>query len=439
MADARRGAGSRLWTVTKREYMERVRTKWFVIGTVFTPILFGMLTILPIWLTSKSMSKSNVAHMMILDASGRGVGKRVQTAIGGGPMGTDTARTQLVVLDTSQLAAAESVATRAVMARETRGYLVLGPRIIDDTVTRYAGRNASSLGDIGRIQSAVRQAVLATRLEAEGVNADRVLSLTSARRLELDAEQIGDRGREGSGGIVKYIFAFMLAFLLYMSIFLYGQNVLRGVLEEKQTRVAEVVVSSVSTDTLLAGKVLGVGAVGITQQVLWVLSSVVLLKAREPVMRALGIPPAPLNLPTISPEVLALLMLFFVLGFMLYSALFAAVGAMVNSDQEAQQAQQPFTLLLVATAILIQPVLLNPTTSLAVWASIVPFSAPVIMPLRLSLTSVPTIEVVASIVSMLLSIGAAIWVASRIYRVGLLMYGKKPSLRELARWVRRSA
>ena len=429
---------ARLWAVIKREYLERVRTKWFIFSTVFTPLLFGGITLLPMWLASKSVDSANIAHITILDASGSGLGKRVQYALGGGLQSHDTAATQIIVLDTAQLAAAESATTQAVIRKETRGYLVLGPHILDATETRYAGRNGASLVDVGRIESAVRQGILATRLERAGIDAERVTSLTSAKRIDLDAEQIGDRGREGKGGIVKYIFAFSLAFLLYMSIFIYGQNVLRGVLEEKQTRVAEVVVSSVPTDTLLAGKVLGVGAVGITQQILWVIGSLIVIKLREPVMHALKISSPSITLPSIPPAVLALLLLFFVLGFMLYSALFAAVGAMVNSDQEAQQAAQPVTLLLVATAILIQPVLLNPGTKLAVIASIFPFSAPILMPLRLSLTSVPWQQVAGSFVAMIVAIAIAIWLASRIYRTGLLMYGKRPSFGEVARWLRRS-
>ena len=144
---------ARVWAVIKREYLERVRTKWFIISTLFAPFLLGLLTIVPLWLISKTAAQSDIAHVAILDASGTGVGKRIQIAIGGGPMGTDTARTQLVTLDTTQLAAAESAFTHMVMKKETRGYLVLGPHVLDDTVARYAGRNGSSLADVSRIKS----------------------------------------------------------------------------------------------------------------------------------------------------------------------------------------------------------------------------------------------------------------------------------------------
>src|SRR6476661_1490054 len=164
---------ARLWAVIKREYLERVRTKWFIFSTVFTPLLFGALTLLPIWLASKSTSTENVAHIQILDASG------------GGLM-TDTSATQVITLDTTQLAAAEAAATDAVVKRETRGYLVLGPHILDATETRYAGRNGSSLPDITRIEGAVRQGILAMRLESAGVDAERVTSLMQAKKLDID-------------------------------------------------------------------------------------------------------------------------------------------------------------------------------------------------------------------------------------------------------------
>ncbi|HEX2718090.1 MAG TPA: ABC transporter permease [Gemmatimonadaceae bacterium] len=431
---------ARLWAVVKREYLERVRTKWFIVATVFAPLFFGMITIFPIWLSARSAQRIDVNNILILDASGRGIGKRVQFALGSGPMTErDTGKTQVIELDTSQLAATELAALDAVIKKQRRGYLVIPPTIMSDTVARYAGRNASSLVEIGRISAALRDGILATRLEQEGMNAGRVMQLTSSRRIELSADQIGDKGREGQGGLVKYFFSFTIAFLLYMSIFLYSQNVMRSVLEEKQSRVAEVIVSSVPPDTLLAGKVIGVGAVGITQQLLWIATSVALFYLRAPIFRALRIVNAPISIPSISMPVALLLIVFFILGFLLYSALFASVGAMVNDDREAQQAQQPFTLLLIGTIILVQPLLINPSSDLAVWSSIFPFSAAVLMPLRLSMTSVPGWQLVAAIVSMIVMIVIAIWMASRIYRIGLLMYGKRPTIRELARWVRRSA
>ncbi|HEX6059933.1 MAG TPA: ABC transporter permease [Gemmatimonadaceae bacterium] len=422
---------ARLWTVVKREYLERVRTKWFIVATVFAPLLFGALMILPTLLATRSTESKNVADIAILDATDIGLGDRVASRL---VTVSSTSLPEVRTVAPSAIAQAESLATRQVIAHEHTGYLVLTGGTAAPVAGRYAGRNASSMLDMNRIERSVRQAAMAQRLEREGVDVAIVDSLVTAR-LDIPAERITDRGRGGSG-IIGFIFAFGIAFLLYMSIILYGQNVLRGVMEEKQTRVAEVVMSSVRTDTLLAGKVIGVGAVGLTQLVLWGITSWLLLEVRAPILARFGQPVTPLDLPSIGFGGLLLLLAFFLLGFIFYSALFAAVGAMVNSDQEAQQAAQPVMMLLIAGIIFLNPVLLNPQSTLAQVVSIVPFSAPIIMPLRLSLIAVPTWELAASLAALVAACLAAVWLAARIYRVGMLMYGKRPSMRELVRWVR---
>jgi ABC-2 type transport system permease protein len=199
--------------------------------------------------------------------------------------------------------------------------------------------------------------------------------------------------------------------------------------------VAEVVVSSVSPEVLLAGKVLGAGGVGLTQQLIWAVTTFAMLKARAPIMERMGLPQASFTMPDIGVGSAVLLVLFFLLGFIFYSSLYAAVGAAVNTEQEAQQVAQPLIFMLVGTAVFIQPILINPTGQLATIMSWLPFSAPIIMPLRLSVTSVPPFEVALVLLGLLLACIAAVYIASRIYRVGLLMYGKKPTFREMARWV----
>jgi ABC-2 type transport system permease protein len=186
---------------------------------------------------------------------------------------------------------------------------------------------------------------------------------------------------------------------------------------------------------LLEGKVLGVGAVGLTQQGIWVAASVIMFKVREPLLHQFGINSPPFQVPEISIGFAILLLVFFLLGFIFYASLYAAVGASVNTEQEAQQAVQPLLILLVATAIFINPILLNPTGRLALVMSMLPFSAPIIMPLRLALVSVPWYELTTSLIGLAVSCVGAVWIAARIYRVGLLMYGKRPTLKEMRRWI----
>ena len=425
----------KFWVVFKREYLERVRSRWFIIATFFGPLFFAAVTIVPMIMAARTKQSADLSNVIVLDATGVGLGNRVANSLGGGLQG-EPSQAEVRLIAPAELAEAESLATSAVVAKSVRGYLVLDSATLAGTRARYAGRNASSMVDVGRIERAVRQGVMTQRLEAEGLDADRVAALTSFR-LNLTAERITDTGRGGSA-LANTIFGYIVAFLLYLMIAIYGQYILRGVMEEKTTRVAEVVVSSVPTDTLLAGKVLGVGAVAMTQQLVWVASALLLIQVRRPILAAFGAAQAPFALPTISPTAAVALLLFFVLGFIFYASLFAAVGAMVNSDQDAQQAAMPVTLLLIASIVFIQPILMNPQSNLATVMSLLPFSAPILMPLRMTLTSVPWYELVGSLLGVALACVAAIWLAARIYRVGLLMYGKRPSPRELVRWVRYS-
>jgi ABC-2 type transport system permease protein len=430
---------AKLWAVIKREYFERVRTKWFIIVTLFGPIFFATIMVLPGYLSVKGMREARVSSLRIVDATGIGLGHRVaqrlaapQLSAGGVP--------ELAKIDTvnqSGVAAIEDALVARVQAREENGVLVLDSATVANGSARYLGRDAGSVGQVEALEAATRFALLAARAEAAGISAETAEGLARLR-VNISGEKITDQGKGGSG-LAGTIFGFGVAFLLYMSIILYGQNILRGVLEEKTTRVAEVVVSSVSPDILLAGKVIGVGAVGLTQMGVWVGSSVLFWEQRVKVFKMIGVNNMPqLSFPTIDPLVAVALVLFFILGYTFYASLFAAVGAMVSSQEEAQQASQPVLMMLVFSIIFVQPVMTNPTGQLALTMSYLPFSAPIIMPMRMTATPVPPMEIVGSLLGVALACVVATWLAARIYRVGLLMYGKRPSMRELVRWIRQA-
>ena len=436
---------AKFWVVFKREYLERVRTKWFIIATLLGPVFFGTIMVLPGFLAVRGMREAVVGNVRIVDATGTDLGERILARLTAGiprdissptPTAGDSA-SGLVLENVAyvDVAAREEALIPLVQAEQLMGYLILDSATIRGESARYAGRNASSVGENERLENAVRAALLAYRAEAAGLSPEQAATITQARP-QLRTERITERGKGGSG-LASAIFGFIIAFLLYMSIILYGQNILRGVLEEKTTRVAEVVVSSVSPGKLLAGKVIGVGAVGLTQQLIWVLSAVVFWDQRARIMGLMGVTTLPpMAFPSVAPLVLLALILFFILGYTFYASLFAAVGAMVSSQEEAQQAAQPVMMLLIFSIIFVQPVMLNPTGRLAEIMSWLPFSAPIIMPMRMTTIAVPPLEIVLSLAGVGLACVAGIWVSARIYRVGLLMYGKRPSLRELVRWIR---
>jgi len=307
----------------------------------------------------------------------------------------------------------------------------------------------------GNIESERERLHAEAEAQAEALIADGRLRI-EAEMAELEARAEADilaaqgRSTDELRSEIATLLGYLVAFLLYMMIALYGQTILRNVLEEKTTRVAEVVVSSVSTDTLLAGKVLGSGMVAITQVLSWIALTIGMLVYLGPILfgkmgtqaasaqaaASRGLPADAITNALPSPGTALVIFAFFILGFIFYSALFAASGAMVSSQEDVQQAAMPVMLMLVSSVLFLQPILLAPGSNLSRVMSLIPFSAPILMPLRMSLVPVPWWELAASLGGVALACVAAIWVSARIYRVGLLMYGKRPSFSELARWVR---
>jgi ABC-2 type transport system permease protein len=229
--------------------------------------------------------------------------------------------------------------------------------------------------------------------------------------------------------------------LLYMVMLLYAVAGMRATLEEKTSRVVEILISSVRPSELMLGKILGVGSVGLTQLAVWVLFGVLAL--------TLGLPAVLASRPDFAdPETIAqalpslglsaLFVGLFLGGYFLYSAIYAAVGAMCSTEEEAQQAQFPVIFLLVVPIMFLMPVIENPNSAMAVGASLVPFFSPILMYARAATGAVPLWQILTALALLLAGVLAVAWLAGRIYRVGILMQGKRPTLPELWRWVRES-
>jgi ABC-2 type transport system permease protein len=441
-------AESKLLIVAKREFTERVRSRWFLVMTFIVPVLLAGAMLFPAWLASRSKPTAEVRNIVIIDATGAELGARVAANLAAdstlGPATSGSIGPTVRLVTPAQLPAAENNATHEVMlGKSIEGYLVLNDSALSGAAARYAGRNASSFSTMGRIESAVRQSVMMVRLEKQGVTPGTIDSL-SHLSVHLSTERISERGK-GVAGTTGLFAGIGVGVMLFFSILFHGQNVMRGVLEEKTTRVAEVVVSSVKPETLLGGKVLGVGAVGLVQQIAWMGITFWLVASFAPVIMknvgagAAGAAPTPAigsMLGGFTLGMLAATLAYFLLGFVFYATLYAAAGAMVNSEQEAQQAAMPVMFLLMATWLMVQGVIGNPNSGLAVTLSWLPFSSPIIMPIRMGLTSVSGVTVAGSMLVAAVGCVGAIWLSARIYRMGMLMYGKKPNFRELARWIR---
>ena len=417
--------------VVRREFVERVRTKWFIISTVLGPVFLIGITVLPAVLATRG-SGSSIA---VVDAGTGGFARRLATQLGTG------GRFQATVVTTSAggaEAAADSL-TRLVQAKQLDGYLTVSPQAIESGQFEYRGRNVASITNMAVFETSLRQAVTMERLTRRGIDAGLVQE--AQQRIHLGTKRITKTGATGETGMATYFLAYVVGIVLYMAIFLYGVNVMRSVIEEKQTRIIEVLVSSLRPFELLLGKVIGVGGVGLFQMAIWGITSFMLVSYGQVLFGFLHISPeqaSQVQMPVIGIGLVLLVLAYFLFGYLIYSALFAVVGASVTTEAEAQQAQMPVTMLLVVAIIMFPMVLSDPGGKMAVAMGIIPFFSPIIMPIRYTASEVPPGELAVSLAVLVASTFAVVWLASRVYRVGILMYGKRPSLKEMIRWARES-
>jgi ABC-2 type transport system permease protein len=417
--------------VVRREFVERVRTKWFIISTVLGPVFLIGITVLPAVLATRGSG----AKIAVVDEGTSGFASRLATQLRTGN------RFQVTVVPASA-ASAQAVSdslTRLVQAKLLDGFLSVSPSAIESGQFEYRGRNVASIQNMAMLEGSLRQAVTMERLTRRGI--DPALVQEAQQRIQLGTKRITKTGATGETGEATFFLAYIVGIVLYMAIFLYGVNVMRSVIEEKQTRIIEVLVSSLRPFELMLGKVIGVGGVGLFQMAIWGITASMLVSYGQVLFGFLHISPeqaSQVQMPVIGIGLVLLVLAYFLFGYIIYSALFAVVGASVTTEAEAQQAQMPVTMLLIVAIVMFPMILADPGGKMAVAMGIIPFFSPIIMPIRYTASEVPPGEVAVSLAVLVVSTFAVVWLASRIYRVGILMYGKRPSIKEMVRWARES-
>lgn len=409
-----------VWAVIRREYLQRVRSRWFVIATVAGPLLMLGLILIPVVVADRGEEADR--HLAVIDRTGV-LFDRVAA-------GLERAGYTIERIDEGP--GVEEGLRDRVDGDELGGYLVLDEATIERGHARLTTSSRPSIVRQVALQQILVQAALEARL---GASDPGVRDLLDGGDLEVDVRSDGGVGFDDAG----FAAAYLGAFLLYMTILLYAVAVMRSVLEEKSNRVVEVVISSMRPFQLMLGKIVGVGAVGLTQLAIWALSGILIVSAGIPALLAAN--PQFAQLSALRPYLpglgyLGLFAVFFVGGYFIYSGLYAAVGAMCNTDEEAQQAQFPVIMLLVVPIIFVTQVINEPNAASSVALSLVPFFSPILMFARAAGGAAPLWQVGASVVGMALTVVAIAWVAGRIYKVGILMAGKRPTLPELVRWIR---
>ncbi|MGA9751088.1 MAG: ABC transporter permease [Acidobacteriota bacterium] len=420
-----------VYAVVRREFLERVRKKSFLIMTILTPLLFGGLMVGSVLLQVVQTKKS---HVVVVDKTGWAGPLVIETRKPAKTSGGLDAEAEKSVRDSLTLDLAKPDASMEALKKdigdqELDGVLLLEPDGQEDLKATYMAQNLANAQIQGLLQGRVNEALLQHRLQGMGL--DPAIAQKLKGRVELATVKVEKGGKTREGSVFSdFIKPFLLAMLIYMMIIMYGVAIMNGVLEEKNSKVVEVILSAVRPFELMMGKIIGIAAVGLLQYGIWFLLGAGLYLAN------------PMNLqaqsagPWLRPMEMVLLVFYFLFGFVFYSSIYAAVGATCTTQQEAQQWQMPVTMFLIVPIMLMVPTIQNPNAPWVVVMSLIPLCTPITMLLRVSVVDVPLWQIAASVVSLVGGTVVVAWAAARVYRVGILMTGKRPSIPEVIRWVR---
>ncbi len=410
------------FVIAKREFLERVQTKWFVAMTVLGPLLMIALIVVPVLFASHG---TDGAKVEIADESGV-LGPKLVKAFADDD--------QHWVATIVPAATTDKELLSHLAKKQISGFLRVPKDALGSGQIIYRGDNATNQIVQITLVKLVTQVVVSQRLEAIDQPPEKILALLQPPNLKA----LHTNGEtEGENGGAMFFLGYIIALLLYMMITLYGVNVMRSVVTEKSSRVVELMVAATKPRALMAGKIAGVGGAGLAQISIWLIVGGVALAYRSQLLGVFGVSTAAASaLPALALTDFIVIFAFFALGFLFYSTMYAAVGAMVSSEQDSQQAQMPVTILLVIGMVSMTAVTGDPRGSTASILTMVPFWSPMLMPLRYLLGGATALDCGLSLGILALSMLVVSRAAAKIFRVGILMYGKRPSVSELIRWLR---
>jgi len=424
---------NKIGLIIAREYLTRVKKKSFIIMSIVGPLLFGLIFVIPIWLASREGDEKVIE---VLDESGYFRGEF-----------TGMGSVSFIYLD-------DALEDAKTDLKDKGNYGLLYIPKLDleqpEGIVFFAESNPS-IEVQSSLERFLKNKIEEIKLNESGIDKEKLNKIKT--NVDISVINITEKGEKEEDIIMATVVGYAAAFMLYFFIFLYGVQTLRGVIEEKSSKIVEVIISSVKPFQLMMGKILGIGAVGLTQFILWVvltftISQVMLSvygidlsEARQMEMvQSPEVPPSDeipeilTKINTINfPLVLGSFLFYFLGGFFFYGSLFAGVGSAVDNDADAQQFQLPVTLPLIFSIIILSAIIREPHGSLAFWASIIPFTSPVVMMMRIPFDP-PIWEIALSMVLMVLGFIGTTWLAGRVYRVGILMHGAKVNYKILAKW-----
>ncbi|MBC7384366.1 MAG: ABC transporter permease [Bacteroidia bacterium] len=430
----------KIWLISKREYLTRVRKKSFIIMTFLSPVLIALFYGIIIYFSINKEIADDNKHIVVSDESG-------------------------VFLNNLKSNKSITFSYRNVTESEIKNILkngsVYGVLMVPDSLSKESSKirllvnEQPSLNTITNIENQLEILLKNKKLSENGID-KKILHEINQTSVEINTVKLTDNGSENGNSGVTTLIGFAGAILIYFFIFLYGVQVMKGVIEEKTNRIVEVIISSVKPFQLMMGKIIGIAFVGLTQFILWiVLVALLSIPVSALVMNFMDVGTEALTKgnDTLNQAknagvenflsdlgnfnfglLIGMFIFYFISGYLFYGALFAAVGSAVDNETDTQQFMMPITMPLIFSIALAQSVVVNsPNGSLSVWLSMIPFSSPVVMMVRLPF-GIPTWQIIASMICMALGFIFTVWLAGRIYRIGILTYGKKPTYKEIWKW-----
>ncbi len=425
---------NKTFALIKREYLQRVKNKGFIIGTLLFPLFILFISFVPAFLANMEVeSKANIA---IIDRTGK-IYAPLSLALQESKkdkQGNSLYNIEQVTWSEESLEQKQDELNARVQKGDLFAYIQITDSVFTKNSFAVYSKNITNFDFYDRVERVTSSVVNSIRLNESGLDPELVNKLN--HWVNAQTFQVGEKGANEQSGLAAYGMSYIMVFILYFALILYGTMVMQGVIEDKSSRVMEVNLSSVKPYQLMAGKIIGIGATGLTQFFIWIATTILVTSYGLVLARQFAPEISELAIPSLSIWIYLAFIVYFLLGYFLYAALYAGLGSMVNSSSEAQNVQWPVMMLIVLAFLLMFAIIKAPDSSLAVILSLIPFFTPLLMFMRIMLNAVPLYQVVLSIVISLLTIGGAIWVSGKIFRVGALMYGKRPTFPELLKWIK---
>jgi ABC-2 type transport system permease protein len=429
----------KMFAVFKREYLQAVRKKMFIVMTFLMPLLMIGAFMVPTLLMEGGLGVKRIA---IIDGTGalqeafKSPEKEEMTEAPIVRRGRDVplqiSMEYIAVRGSDVEQSAKPFVDRMGTKGGYDGVFLIPPDALtsDDAKLKYYSRTATDFMTQGRLSSRTNRFIQQRRLSERGITPDQAEKLLAD--LRVDAVQISKSGQVKKGGFANFFAGFILVALLFVPSFIYGLETMRGIIQEKTDRVVEVLVSSVSAKQLLVGKVLGVAAVGLAQIGIWL----VMASVAAGFVGTVGAVAGENFFQMLHASTFVYFVIFFLLSYLTYVCVYAIGGSVCNSEKEAQQLIMPITFTMMLPWFLMGPIITNPESKLAVGLSLAPVWGPLTMYVRTLVAEPPMWHVVVSILVSIATIAVFFWVTAKIFRVGILSYGKRPTIPEIWKWLK---